>query len=76
MPRLKMPGGQQAIFDELDDYLGGARMINAAQLARFLGRDVRCVRAWLQEKELPSVRMGNIIGYSIRDVSRAMYLQR
>ena len=74
MPRLKMPSAPQAIFDELDDYLNGARMINSAQLARFWGRDVRSVRAWLAEKDLNRVRMGNMYSYSIRDISREMYL--
>ena len=33
MPKLRMPPGQQAMFDELADYTDGARMINAPQLA-------------------------------------------
>lgn len=74
MPRLKMPAAQQAIFDDLADYVDNARMINAVQLARYWGRDVRCVRQWLQEQQLHRYQMGNGYGFMIRDVSRAMYL--
>ena len=73
MPRLRMPQAQQAIFDELSDYLDDGRMISAPKLAQFWGRDVRCVRAWLHEQKLPKYQMGNGYGYMIRDVSRAMY---
>lgn len=72
MPRLRMPPGQQAMFDELSEFAGGARMINAPQLAVFWGRDVRCARAWLQAHKVPKYQMGNGYGYTIRDVSRAM----
>lgn len=74
MPRLRMPPEQQAIFDDLADFAQGARMINAPQLARYWGRDVRCVRDWLKENRLPRIPMGNGYGYMIRDVSRAMYV--
>lgn len=74
MPRLRMPPEQQAIFDDLADFAQGARMINAPQLARYWGRDVRCVRDWLRENRLPRIPMGNGYGYMIRDVSRAMYV--
>jgi len=74
MPRLKMPAGQQAIFDELADFADGARIINAPDLARFWGRDVRCVREWLQECGLTRYRLGNGYGYMIRDVAGAMYI--
>lgn len=73
MPRLRMPPEQQAIFDDLRDFVNDARMINAPQLARYWGRDVRCVRDWLKENRLPRIPMGNGYGYMIRDVSRAMY---
>ena len=46
MPRLKLLPTAQAIFDELDDFTGGARMIMVPDIARFMGRDVRCVREW------------------------------
>lgn len=75
MPKLRMPQGQQMIFDELSDYTGGARMINSAQLARFWGRDVRCVRNWLSDQGLTRFPLGNGYGYLIRDVSRAMYVE-
>jgi hypothetical protein len=68
-----MPPGQQALFDDLAEYTGGARMINAPQLADFWGRDVRCIRAWLQEHQVPRYQMGNGYGYTLRDVSRALY---
>jgi len=74
MPRLKMPQEQQAIFDELADYLDGGRMINAPKLAKFWGRDILCVRKWLLDQKLPRYQMGNGYGYMIRDVSRALYL--
>lgn len=74
MPKLRMPPEQQAIFDDLADFAQGARMINAPQLARYWGRDVRCVRDWLRENRLPRIPMGNGYGYMIRDVSRAMYV--
>ena len=73
MPKLRMKPGQQAIYDDLSEYRDGARMINAADLARFWGRDVRCVRAWLGEHGLPRYRLGNGYGYMIRDVAGAMY---
>lgn len=76
MPKLRMPPGQQAIFDELADYAKGARMMNAAQLARFWGRDVRCVREWLNRQQLTRFPLGNGYGYMIRDVSRAMYMEQ
>lgn len=76
MPRLRMPAAQQAIFDELADFAGGARMINAPQLARFWGRDVRCVREWLSRHRLARYPLGNGYGYMIRDVSRAMYMEQ
>lgn len=75
MPRLRMPPGQQAIFDELADYTDGARMISVPELARFWGRDKRCVREWLQENALTRYQMKNGFAYMIRDVSRAMYLK-
>ena len=75
MPKLRMPPGQQAMFDELADYTGGARMINAPQLARFWGRDVRCVRDWLADQGITRHPLGNGYGYLIRDVARAMYMQ-
>lgn len=84
MPRLRMPPEQQAIFDDLRDFVNDARMINAPQLARDWGRDVRCVRDWgrdvrcvrdwLRENRLPRIPMGNGYGYMIRDVSWAMYV--
>lgn len=74
MPKLRMPPEQQAIFDDLADFVDNARMINAPQLARYWGRDVRCVRDWLRENRLPRIPMGNGYGYMIRDVSRAMYV--
>ncbi len=74
VPRLRMPPGQQAIYDELADFAQGGRMINAPELARFWGRDVRCVRDWLKEQGLARYQMGNGYGYMIRDVSRAMYV--
>ena len=37
MPKLRMKPGQQAIYVELSEYRDGARMINAADLARFAG---------------------------------------
>ena len=73
MPRLRMPPEQQAIFDDLADFAQGARMINAPQLARYWGRDVRCVRDWLRENRLPRIPMGNGYGHMVRDGSRAMY---
>ena len=72
MPRLRMPPEQQAIFDDLRDFVNDARMINAPQLARYWGRDVRCVRDWVQENSLPRFRMGNGYSYQIRDVAKAM----
>lgn len=72
MPRLRMTAAQQAIFDDLSDYMEGARMINAAQLARYWGRDVRCVRDWLAANGLTSYRMGHVINFMLRDVARAM----
>lgn len=72
MPRLRMTPGQQAIFDELVDFAQGARMINVPQLAQFWGRDVRCVRDWVQENGLPRFRLGNGYSYQIRDVAKAM----
>ena len=74
MPKLRMPPEQQAIFDDLRDFVNDARMINAPQLARYWGRDVRCVRDWLRENRLPRIPMGNGYGYMIRDVSWAMYV--
>ena len=73
MPKLRMPIGQQAIYDDLSDYAKGARMMNAVDLARYWGRDVRCVRDWLQANGLPRYRMGNGYSYSLRDISRAIY---
>lgn len=72
MPRLRMNPTQQALFDELADYAEGARMINAPQLAKFWGRDVRCIREWLQEQRLARYALGNGYGYMIRDVAKAM----
>ena len=74
MPRLRMPSGQQAIFDDLAEFANGARMINAVDLARYWGRDVRCVREWIADNGLPRYRMGNGYSYMIRDVSRAIYM--
>lgn len=76
MPRLRMPQAQQEIFDDLCDFTGGARMINAPQLARYWGRDVRCIRDWLQEQRLTRHPLGNGYGYMLRDVSRAMYMEQ
>ena len=72
MPRLRMPAAQQAIYDELQAYTG-AGMINAPTLARWWGRDVLCVRAWLAEKKLPRYQMGNGYSYMLRDVSKAIW---
>lgn len=72
MPKLRMPAAQQAIFDDLQAYTG-AGMINAPKLAQYWGRDILCVRQWLQEKKLPRYRMGNGYSYMLRDVSRAIW---
>lgn len=75
MPKLRMSDAQQAIFDDLVDFAGGARMINVPQLAAYWGHDKRTVRDWLQDQRLPRYAMQRGYGYMIRDVSRAMYLQ-
>jgi len=76
MPRLRMPPVQQAIYDDLQAYTGGAGMINVPTLAQYWGRDVRCVREWIAENALPRYRMGNGYSYQLRDVARAMTLCR
>ena len=76
MPRLRMPPEQQEIFDELSDFLDGARMINAPQLAKYWGRDVRCIREWLEQNQLTRYRLHNGYAYALRDVSRAMYMSQ
>lgn len=72
MPKLRMTSAQQAVFDELSEFTGGARMINAPDLARFLGRDVRCVREWISEHALAPYPLGRCSAYMLRDVARAM----
>ena len=72
MPRLKLLPSAQAVFDELDDFTGGARMIMAPDLARFMGRDVRCVRTWIEENGLRAYPMGRCSAYLLRDVAEAM----
>lgn len=74
MPRLKMPMKQQAIYDELVEFSGGARMINVPLLAQYWGRDARCIRDWAQENGLPRFKMGNGYSYQIRDVAKAIFL--
>ncbi len=73
MPRLRMPLEQQAIFDELAEFTGGARMINVPDLARFWGKDKRVVREWVSENGLPRYQMKHGYAYMIRDVSRAIW---
>lgn len=72
MPKLRMPAAQQAIYDDLRDFTG-AGMINAPTLAKYWGRDILCVRQWLQDNHLPRYKMGNGYSYTLRDVSRAIY---
>lgn len=74
MPKLRMPPGQQTIYDDLVEYTAGARMIDAALLAQFWGRDVRCVREWARENAVARYKMGHGYSYQIRDVARAVYL--
>ena len=76
MPKLRMSSGQQLIYEELVEFSGGARMINAPDLAKFWGRDVRCIRDWLGEHKLSRYRLGNGYGYMIRDVSYAIWLEQ
>lgn len=72
MPRLKLLPSAQVVFDELDDFTGGARMIMAPDLARFMGRDVRCVREWIQENDLTAYPVGRCSAYMLRDVAKAI----
>lgn len=72
MPRLRMPQGQKDLYDDLVEYTAGARMIDAALLAQYWGRDVRCVREWARENALARFKMGHGYSYQIRDVARAM----
>lgn len=74
MPKLRMSSEQQALYEVLRDFTDGAGMINAPQLAKFWGRDVRCVREWLAQHELVKYRMGNGYGYLLRDVAKMMVM--
>lgn len=73
MPRLRMPAGQQAIYDELVDSCGGARMLTLRQIAQFWGKDDRSARKWVQEKDLPRFALNGLHVYAARDVAKAIY---
>lgn len=73
MPRLKMPTGQQVIYDELVDSVGGAKMLSLRQIAQFWGRDDRAARKWVREKSLPKYDLNGIPCYAARDVAAAIW---
>ena len=73
MPRLRMPTGQQVIYDELVDSTGGARMLTLRQIAQFFGKDDRCARKWVQEKSLPRFALNGLHVYAARDVAKAIW---
>ena len=73
MPRLRMPTGQQVIYDELVDSAGGAKMISLRQIAQFWGRDDRAARKWVREKDLPRSDLNGICCYAARDVAAAIW---
>ena len=72
MPKTRMKISAEGIYDELKEYTAGARMINAPDLARFMNRDVRCVRTWIEENGLRAYPMGRCSAYLLRDVAEAM----
>ena len=73
MPRLKMPSGQQIIYDELVDSCGGARMLNLRQIATYWGKDDRAARKWARAMNLPTFNLNGVNHYVARDVARAIY---
>lgn len=73
MPRLKMPIGQQMIYDELVDSCGGARMLTLRQVATFFGKDDRSARKFVQSKALPRYDLNGLHVYAARDVAKAIY---
>lgn len=73
MPRLKMPSGQQTIYDELVDSAEGAKMLTLRQIAQYWGRDDRAARKWAQEKNLPKYDLNGVAKYAARDVAAAIY---
>ena len=72
MPKSRMKVAAEPLFDALKEYTGGAGMINAPDLARFMGREVRCVRTWIEENGLRAYPMGRCSAYLLRDVAEAM----
>ncbi|MCR4886275.1 MAG: hypothetical protein K5919_05105 [Clostridiales bacterium] len=73
MPRLRMPTGQQVIYDELVDSADGARLLNLRQIARFWGKDDRAARKWVREKQLPTFPLNGVQHYAARDVAKAIW---
>ena len=73
MPRLKMPSGQQTIYDELVDSAGGAKMLQLRQIAQYWGRGDRAAKKWAEEKALPKYELNGIPCYAARDVAAAIY---
>lgn len=73
MPRLRMPAGQQTIYDELVDSAGGARMLTLRQIAQFFGKDDRSARKFVREKEIARFDLNGLHVYAARDVARAIY---
>ena len=68
-----MPERQQAIYEELVDSAGGAKMLSLRQIAQFWGRDDRSARKWVKEKNVPVFELNGIIRYAARDVAKAIY---
>lgn len=73
MPKLRMPTGQQIIYDELVDSAGGARMLNLRQIAHFWGKDDRAARKWVREKGLNTFPLNGVNHYAARDVAKAIF---
>jgi hypothetical protein len=73
MPRLKMPSGQQVIYEELIESAGGARMLTLRQVAQFFGKDDRSARKFAKEKALPRYDLNGLHVYAARDVAKAIY---
>ena len=72
MPKARMRVAAEDMFDQLKDYTNGARMISAPDLARFTGRDIRSVRAWICDQGLRPYPMGRCSAYLLRDVAEAL----
>ena len=73
MPKLRMPTGQQVIYDELVDSCGGARMLNLRQIASYWGKDDRAARKWVREKGIATFCLNGVNHYAARDVAAAIW---